>query len=337
MEFSVMLPRSAVVLLSLCLAVFCCQAASAAAPLPVVVSIAPQKYMLERIAGDAVSVTVLVKPGSDPHAYEPTPGQMRAAGEAAAWFTIGVPFEEVWLPRITGAAQQMRVISSLKGITRLSFADEGRILADLELTLDAQGREPHDGKEEDDHDGHVHDHSGHGHSHGGPKGEDPHVWLSPMLVRRMLPGLAKELGALMPERAAAFRAGAASFAEELERLDAELAVRFSEFPRGQRVFLTFHPSWRYFAHNYQLTELSIEIDGKEPGPKSLKAVTDTARRLGIRTVFVEPQFPKASAEAVASAIGATVVVADPLAEDLPALFSHMAEKLIESFKRQPPQ
>lgn len=318
-----MLLRSLGFLLFSCLGLFCALPVFAAPPLPVVVSIAPQKYILNRIAGDALAVTVLVKPGSDPHAYEPSPAQMRAAGEAAAWFTIGVPFEDAWLPRITGAAKQLRVVSCLTGITRLSFADDGRILADLNLTLKAEkeGHPEEEGKDFRD---------GHGHAH--PAGEDPHVWLSPMLVRRMLPGLARELGTLIPEQAQIFRANADAFAGELEKLDAELAARFSEFPRERRVFLTFHPSWRYFAHNYQLTELSIESDGKEPGPKSLKVVTDAAKRLGINTVFVEPQFPKASAEAVAAAIGATVVVADPLAEDLPALFRDMTDKLVKSFK-----
>lgn len=69
-------------------------------PLPVTVSIAPQKYLLERIGGEAVAVSVLLKPGADPHAYEPTPAQIRALSSAKAWFTIGVSFEEVWLPRI---------------------------------------------------------------------------------------------------------------------------------------------------------------------------------------------------------------------------------------------
>ncbi len=154
-----------------------------------------------------------------------------------------------------------------------------------------------------------------------------------MLVRDMLSDMARELGKLMPEYAGEFRANAKAFAAELEELDSRLAERFSEFPREKRVFLTFHPSWRYFAHNYELTELAIEVEGKEPGPQSMKTIIDAAKAYGIRTIFIEPQFPKTAAQAIADNIGAKVAVADPLAENLSALYEDMANKLIESFKQ----
>ena len=279
--------------------------AATAPPLRAVVSIAPQKYMLERIAGERVAVTVLVKPGSDPHAYEPDPAQMRACAAADLWFTIGVPFEDIWLPRIQGAVKSLAIVSSIEGITRLRVDD-----------------------------GHGHEH-GHDkdHPHDTAGGEDPHVWLSPMLVRSMVPALIRELAQRMPEHAASFHANGKAFADELEALDRRLAARFAEFPREQRGFLTFHPSWRYFARNYDLTELSVEVNGKEPGSRSMKAIVDAARKHGILTVFVEPQFPKAAARAIADNIGAKVVEVNPLAENLPALYTDMADKLLESFQR----
>lgn len=273
-------------------------------PLPVLVSIAPQKYLVERIAGDAVSVTVLVQPGADPHAYEPAPSQIRAASAASVWYTIGVPFEDAWVPRITGAAKGLETASFIKGIKRL--APQGPLDADE----------------------HHHDEGGaQQHEHG----EDPHVWLSPMLVREMLPGIAKDLGKRLPEKAKEFRQRAQALGDELEQLDKDLAMRFADVPESKRVFLTFHPSWRYFAFNYQLTELSIEVEGKEPGPKMLQQVADSAKKYGITTIFVEPQFPKASAKAVAEAIGAEIVEADPLAENVVETYRSMTDKLIRSF------
>ena len=310
-------------------------------PLRIVVSIAPQKYMLERIAGDAVQIAVLVSPGADPHNYEPGPATMRSVFNSSAWFTIGIPFEDIWLERMHKLSPELAIISSVKGITRVPF----HMIANLELADKERERtRPHDNKLTDYQDGHsppasnempangavhpVDDHAGHGHSH---ESLDPHVWLSPMLVREMLPNLARELGKLLPDKAQEFRANAQVFANELEALDNELANRFRAVPVEKRVFLTFHPSWQYFALNYQLRELSIEIDGKEPGPKGMKAVIDVAKQYGITTVFIEPQFSKTAAKAIAQNIGAEVVEADPLAEDLPALYRNMTEKLIESF------
>ncbi len=323
--------------------------ARAKTSLPVVVSIAPQKYMLERIAGDSVAVTVLVRPGADPHSYEPTPAQMRACAGARVWFIIGVPFEDVWLPRIQSAAPNLTVFSTISRIKRLRFADDALLLEDLRLSRKAgenaadapavppaSKSSPGEEHEHADEAGHQHDHqadaAGHGHDHG-DEAEDPHVWLSPMLVRNMLPDMARELGRLLPEQAAEFRANARAFAAELEALDENLAGRFADMPRNKRVFLTFHPSWRYFAHNYGLTELAIEVEGKEPGPQSMKEIINTAKAYGIRTIFVEPQFPRAAAEAIAANIGARVVTVDPLAEDLPATYNDLANKLMESFKQ----
>jgi zinc transport system substrate-binding protein len=289
--------------------------AAGAAPLPVLASIAPQKYMLERIAGDSIAVTVLVKPGSDPHSYEPGPSQMRQAAQSSAWFTIGVPFEEVWLERIKGVSPNLRIISCIKGIQRLPFADH-----DEEGHDHAEGGQGAAGEAE----------HGHDHDHGAL---DPHVWLSPMLAREMLSTMARELGKLLPDKAASFRAKAQAFASELEELDRELALRFLDVPEGKRVFLTFHPSWRYFAFNYGLQEIDIEVEGKEPGPKRMKEIIDTAEEYGIRAVIIEPQFPRSAARAIAESLGARVLVADPLAEDLPALYRDFADKLLESFPK----
>lgn len=271
----------------------------------VLVSIAPQKYILERIAGESLEIAVLVKPGADPHAYEPTPGQIRSAGAARVWFTMGVPFEDVWLPRITGAAGELKTVSMLAGISRLAFHD-------------------HEDSPSSGNPAHSHHHHA---------DEDPHVWLSPPLVRHMLPGIARELGNLLPEKTEDFAAAARVFAAELETLDADIAARFAAFPLERRVFLTFHPSWGYFAHTYQLTELCIESGGKEPGPRAMKTLVDRAKELGIRTVFIEPQFPRASADAIAAQLDARVVEADPLAEDLIGIYTRMTDALIASFAR----
>ncbi len=279
-------------------------------PVTVVVSLPAQKYLVERIAGDAASVTTLLQKGADPHSFEPTPAQMRAVAEARFYFTIGLPFEKAWLPRLAGSAPNLKVVDMTAGIKRLSSDEDAERAAEL-------GLRPH----VEAHDGHDHDH-----------GEDPHVWLSPMLVRAMIPNIVKALAAERPDAAARFRAAAKTLDDELQALDAELAGVFAPFPKEKRVFLTMHPAWAYFAHNYDLVELSVETDGKEPGPADMKNIVDLARKLGLRTVFVEPQFPKAAAEAVAANIGANVVTIDPLAENLPEMWRATAAALAASFE-----
>lgn len=274
--------------------------ASGQIPPTVVVSIAPQKYIIERIVGNAVSIVVLVNQGMDPHSYEPSPSQMRQCAQALAWFTMGVPFEDIWQPRIVKLAPNMTIISSIKGIKRLLISSSND----------------------------SHEHNSHAHLH---NTEDPHVWLSPMLVREMIPGIADSMVKLMPEYASEFRANAYKLIDELEALDKVLMSRFSSIAKEKRIFLTFHPSWQYFADNYDLYEISIEVAGKEPGPQSIKNSIEAVKKYGIRAVFIEPQFPKSAAKAIVSSIGATIYEVDPLAEDLPTLYINMTNMLLESF------
>ena len=137
-----------------------------------------------------------------------------AVAEARFYFTIGLPFEKAWLPRLAGAAPNLKVVDMTAGIKRLSSGEDAERAAEL-------GLRSH---------GEVHD----GHEHG----EDPHVWLSPMLVRAMIPNVVKALAAERPGDAARFRAAAKTLDDELQALDAELADIFAPFPKEKRIFLT---------------------------------------------------------------------------------------------------
>ena len=68
----------------------------------VFVSILPQKFFLEQVAGDNLTINVMVLPGTGPATYEPKPSQMRQLAESRAYFDIGVPFENAWLDKIRG-------------------------------------------------------------------------------------------------------------------------------------------------------------------------------------------------------------------------------------------
>ena len=76
--------------------------------------------------------------------------------------------------------------------------------------------------------------------------------------------------------------------------------------------MVFHPAWGYFAEDYGLEQIPIEIEGKAPKPATLKQVIVRAKRLGVKVVFVQPQFAVKNAATVAEAIGGKIVFADPL-------------------------
>jgi zinc transport system substrate-binding protein len=92
-----------------------------AEPLPVFVSILPQKYLVERIAGERVSVSVMVGPGASPATYEPTPRQMVLLSEARIYFRIGVPFENIWIARLADVNREMEIVHTSEAVMTRDF------------------------------------------------------------------------------------------------------------------------------------------------------------------------------------------------------------------------
>lgn len=244
------------------------------------VSILPQACFVERIAGDRVRVNVMVEPGQSPETYEPRPAHLTALRGAGAYFALGVPFESAWRPRILAVHPDIRWVDTGAGIDRIPLPGE-------------------------------HDHHGHAHDH--EDGLDPHIWLSPRLVARQADTICETLCELFPEHAPDFRANLAAFHEDIEALDRELRVALEELP--QRTFMAFHPSWGYFARDYDLEMLVIERAGQEPSAAELAALIEQARGARVGVILAEPEFNTTAAETIAKQTGARVLRVSPLAED----------------------
>jgi len=95
--------------------------------------------------------------------------------------------------------------------------------------------------------------------------------------------------------------------------------------RGKQ-FMVFHPSWGYFAREYGLTQVPIEIEGKSPKPAQLSELIKHALEQKITVIFAQKQFSTKNAEVIARAIGGKVVLVDPLALDWFANMEHTGAK-----------
>jgi zinc transport system substrate-binding protein len=103
--------------------------------------------------------------------------------------------------------------------------------------------------------------------------------------------------------------------EILRRADRKIVGAVVGLPLNRRSFIVFHPSYGYLANDYNLTQYSIEVNGKEPKPKDLAKLIQVGRKNDVKTVFVQPQFSKRAAETIAKELGAVVIETDPLAAD----------------------
>jgi zinc transport system substrate-binding protein len=275
--------------------------AHAQAPLPVTVTLLPQRFFVERIGGPHVRVTVMVPPGADAHTYEPRPRQMAELSRSRLYFAVGDPFESIWLAKFKAANRELPVVNTDAGIEKLPMTDD------------------------DDEHGHAHPAASGAGSQAGLR--DPHIWLSPPLVKIQAAHIRDGLVGADPAHRADYEANYGRFVQELDALDGELRGIFQDLKPGQREFMIFHPAWGYFAQAYGLVQAPIEVHGKDPRPAQLARLIDHARERGIRAIFVQPQRSTRAAETIAKAIGGAVVVADDLAPDWAENLRRVAVKM----------
>jgi len=252
-------------------------------PISVYVSILPQKFFVEKIAGNYARVRVLVKPGKSPTTYFPSPDQIKKLTNADIYFRVGVPFENGLLHKIKDISDTMKLVDTRKGIVlrRMNSHDHG---------------ETDHGDPDDSH-----------------TGKDPHIWMSPLLVKKQAKTMAAALIEFDPDNRTVYEQNLAGFIRDLDALHKRLAAVLKPFT-GENIFV-FHPVFGYFTDTYGLNQVAIETMGKSPKGKALSAIIKKAKSEKTRVLFVQPQFDRNAAQKIAGAINGKVVSIDPLAFD----------------------
>ncbi len=265
----------------------------AAKPLEMVVSIAPQKFLADRLGDDRVNTQVLIGDGKSPHLFHPSTRQLVAISKAALLFTIDMEFERILVGKLSQTSVSLKVINSVQGIEKKAFPGQ-------------------------------HEHDGHG-------GLDPHVWLSPPLLIQMASTMAVAMGEVDPENAAFYTANLRNLTAEFEAVDKKIQIELAAFAGSS--FYVFHPSFAYFARRYGLHQEAVEIEGKAPTPKQLSRLITKARKENVKVIFVQEQFDPRSAKTVAQAIGGEVLPLNPLAENVMENLQVMAATIRSGLSR----
>lgn len=162
----------------------------------------------------------------------------------------------------------------------------------------------------------------------GHRGTDPHIWVSPRNAKVMVENIREGLTRVDPENAGDYRRNADTYLEELDALDEEIGRTLAR--SGVTKIMVYHSSWAYFARDYDLAEIPVEHEGKEPSPQRIEHLVGQAREEGIRVIFASPERSPRGAEVIAGEIGGTVVLVSPLAKDYIANMRHVAVAFAES-------
>jgi len=142
-------------------------------------------------------------------------------------------------------------------------------------------------------------------------GKDPHIWNSLRNGKIMVQNIYEGLIVVDPNNKDFYLKNKDDYLKKLDEADQYITKELMDVPN--RSFMIFHPSWGYFAKDYNLTQIAIEVEGKEPTLQSLAHTIEEANEENIKTVFVSPGFSSKAAEIITKEIGGKTEVLDPLA------------------------
>jgi len=230
------------------------------APLLIVTLHTVLTEIAREVGGDAVTVVPLLRPGVDPHVFEPAPADIRRVREADLVLAAGLG-TETYLPRLRRDLPADRVL------------EVGNRIPDPVQVCTAD-----------------HGHEGHGHAHDHDHGEDdPHWWVAVDPLLAAIDIVTTELAARRPAAASAIHARAAAYRGRIAALKPWAQAEIARIPANQRLLVTSHDAFRYLAREYglEVQPLLGLSTADETSARRLAATIELIRQRGLRTVFAE--------------------------------------------------
>jgi zinc transport system substrate-binding protein len=274
--------------------------AAPASKLPVAATIVPLGDFCRHLGGDLVEVQVLIPPGASPHVFEPSPSVMAKAAQVRVFVYIGAGMEP-WAVKVLQAREtgKVTVVEASRGLHLIREVGEPH-------PGETPGAKPHRPEGDGNKETHEH-HKDHCHEAG-----NPHVWLDPVLAQDICRRIAAAFMEADPPNRDRYEANLKSYLAALEELHQEIQRQSAAFKI--RDFISFHPSFTYFARRYGLREMGVmeEAPGREPTPRHLQGLVKTIRNSGLKAVFAEPQLNPRIAETLAREAGVQVLMLDPV-------------------------
>ena len=268
----------------------------------VLVTVLPVAGFVQAVGGERVEVFVAVPPGADPHTFEPSAKDMVKFSGADIYFSLGrgiLPFEDNLVSRLSPMNPGMKVVETAPGI---------------ELILNGDGRLDENPGETP---GQVNGAALHAHD-----GPDPHIWASLKNTQVIVDHMYEALISADPAYAAYYKANRDRFLANITSVDREISGVLNKTPRKK--FITSHASFGYFARDYGLTQLVIGQPGKEATSKEIETLIRTAQDEEITMIVTEPQYSRKAADMIANSVNGSVVMADPLAAEMPQELQKLA-------------
>lgn len=220
--------------------------------------------VVAQVAGDAIELTTLMGPGQDPHSYEPGARELTAVADAHLIFVNGWNLEEGLIKNLVAIGENALIVPISANIEPLSMPPNPK----------------------------------------GVTGVDPHVWVSIHSVEQWVKNISAVLSVLDSTNAAVYAANADRYLGELAILDAYAQEQLAVIPAGQRVLVTNHRAFSYFARDYDFEMLGTVIPGlsslSEPSADDLADLIGKMESRSVCAIFTETTVSDQLAQVVAA-------------------------------------
>lgn len=265
--------------------------------LEALVTIPPQAFLIQEIAGDRFGVSPLVPEDGSPHSTSITPQKMKIVREADIYFRVGTPigFEVNNLKVFREENPDMPVKNTSKGVTLKS--------------LDEHYGKPDYGDYKDP----------------GDKAIDNHIWLSPANLKQMARNVCDGLKETDPSSVDYYQKNLENLLERISDVQEEVSSLLVEY-QG-RSFLVYHPAWGYWGDEFMLQQVAIQEGGNKPGPQKIQEITNFAQEHGIGTIIASAQFSPSTAKMVADNFGGKVASINPMEKEILEEITKLAKEI----------
>lgn len=275
-----------------------------ALPIKVVTTLPVLKNITEEIGGYRVSVQSLAEPSQDAHFVQPKPTFMKKVRDASLFIEVGLELE-LWAQKVIDSA----------GNPKVQIGQPGRVLAaagvptlEIPQVLSRQMGDVH------------------------PYG-NPHIWLDPVLVKKMAKNIANGLIAVDIEGQAIYEKSLKTFQDKID----QSMVGWEKQAKAikNKKLVTYHRSWSYFAKRFGF-EVMGQIEDKPgipPTPKHRDEIILLMKETGTKTILTELFYDRVPSEYVAKRTSAKIVQvpidvgAIPEAKDYFSLISYILNQL----------
>ena len=174
-------------------------------------------------------------------------------------------------------------------------------------------------KEDTEHDEHTHEH------------HNPHIWTSPLALMQLTRKITTALCQVDATKCAFYKTNSATLLAKIEQTKKSIQKSLQKMP-PHRTFVVYHPTFGLFAKEFDLIQLPIEREGKEPSLKALQRIAQKITSLGVTTIITQPQIPSKSVSVLASMLHLKKIEVSSLSYKILDALEKLAKSIVDADK-----